>query len=101
MAKLPRFTLAEVQKHTANTDCWVVVHGIVINATSFLADHPGGEQIILGKAGTDASKMFKMIHPAQTLENHLPDGCIVGVLIEEGTGTGLKEPLLNSSNGQQ
>jgi len=98
MGKLPRFTLAEVAKHKSPTDCWVVVNGIAIDATSFLADHPGGEQIIISKAGTDASKMFKMIHPAQTLENHLPDACIAGVIVEPGTGLG--EPLLSKSNGQ-
>lgn len=98
MARLPRFTLAEVGKHTTSTDCWVVVNGIVMDVTSFLKDHPGGEPILLTKAGQDASKMFKMIHPERTLQTRLPDVCIVGVLAEPGTGLG--EPLLNKANGQ-
>lgn len=93
MGKLPTFTLEEVAKHKTKTDCWVSVLDVVIDATPFLGDHPGGEMIITSKAGTDATKMFKMIHPDGTLENHLPDACIVGVLRGPGAGN-LSEPLL-------
>lgn len=99
MGKLPLFTMAEVEKHSTKTNCWVVVKGIVIDATHFLPDHPGGEMVIVGKAGQDASKMFKMIHPDGTLERHLPDSCIVGKISEAGTGK-LDEPLLAKSSGQ-
>merc|ERR1712203_359221 len=37
------YTLEEVGKHTTNTDCWVVVNGEVLDVTSFLKEHPGGE----------------------------------------------------------
>lgn len=39
--------MAEVQKHTKEDDCWVVVNGMVLNVTSFLPDHPGGVNAIL------------------------------------------------------
>lgn len=93
MEKLPRFTLAEVETHKSKSDCWVVVKGIVIDATSFLPEHPGGEMIIVSMAGRDATKMFKMIHPEGTLEHHLPDSCIVGLLGHWGEDR-LDEPLL-------
>merc|ERR1711865_1066743 len=96
LPKLPTFTLAEVAKHKTKADCWVSIQDIVIDATSFLAEHPGGEMIITSKAGTDATKMFKMIHPDETLENHLPDACIVGVLSVPGAGN-LSEPLLKQA----
>jgi len=96
MEKLPTFTLAEVAKHKTKADCWVSIQDIVIDATSFLAEHPGGEMIITSKAGTDATKMFKMIHPDRTLENHLPDACIVGVLSGPRAGN-LSEPLLKQA----
>merc|ERR1712217_331623 len=63
VASLPRFTMDDVSKHNTQKDCWVVVFGIVIDVTSFLKDHPGGIDVLAKKAGTDASKMFKMIHP--------------------------------------
>merc|ERR1712241_1537252 len=45
------YTMEEVQKHTTKADCWVVVSGQVLNVTSFLSQHPGGELTILTFAG--------------------------------------------------
>jgi len=94
MAKLPVMTLEEVAKHNTKSDCWVAVNGLVADVSSFLNDHPGGETILVTQAGKDVSKMFKMIHPERTLENWLPDRCIVGVLADTAGAGGLKEPLL-------
>merc|ERR1712241_1070491 len=57
------YTMEEVQKHTTKADCWVVVSGQVLNVTSFLSQHPGGELTILTFAGKDATEEFDMIHP--------------------------------------
>jgi len=96
MAKLPRFTLEDVAAHNKRTDCWIVIRGTVIDVSSFLQEHPGGPDVIAGKAGKDLSKMFSMIHKEGTLESFLPDRCIVGVLAESGGG-GLSEPLLSGA----
>ncbi|CAK0798428.1 unnamed protein product, partial [Prorocentrum cordatum] len=53
----------QVAKHTSKTDCWVVVAGEVLDVTSFLSQHPGGELAILTFAGKDATEEFNMIHP--------------------------------------
>lgn len=37
-----KLDMAEVAKHNTESDCWVVVNGEVLDATPFLADHPGG-----------------------------------------------------------
>ena len=55
------YSLEEVAKHTSGTDCWVVVNGEVLDVTSFLADHPGGELSILRVAGINATLEFNMI----------------------------------------
>merc|ERR1712196_124617 len=57
------YTLEEVAKHTTKSDCWVVVAGQVLNVTSFLSQHPGGELAILTIGGKDATEEFNMIHP--------------------------------------
>merc|ERR1712137_424370 len=57
------YSMEEVEKHNKNTDCWVVLHGRVLNVTSFLKEHPGGELAIMTFAGKDATKGFDMIHP--------------------------------------
>lgn len=35
---LPVMTMEEVQKHSSETDCWVVISGIVVDATKFLEE---------------------------------------------------------------
>lgn len=90
---LPSFTMEDVATHATKNDCWVVIDGLVLDVTTFLAEHPGGEQVIVGKAGKDVSKIFKMIHPEGTLDAKLPEQCLIGTLASGGNG-GLKEPLL-------
>merc|ERR1719226_159406 len=69
-------TLEEVAKHTTNTDCWVVVNGEVLDVTSFLKEHPGGELAILTFAGRDASEEFNMIHPPDVIPKYAPNAVI-------------------------
>merc|ERR1712224_767015 len=77
------YTMAEVSKHAAKTDCWVVVNGQVMNVTNFLKDHPGGELAILTFAGKDASEEFNMIHPPDVIGKYAPDA-VIGNLGEGG-----------------
>merc|ERR1711933_714145 len=72
----------EVAKHTTKGDCWVVVAGEVLDVTSFLSQHPGGELAILTFAGKDATEEFNMIHPPDVIPKYAPDS-IIGVV---GTG---------------
>ncbi|CAK0848797.1 unnamed protein product [Prorocentrum cordatum] len=69
-------TMAEVAKHTTKTDCWVVVAGEVLDVTSFLSQHPGGELAILTFAGKDATEEFNMIHPPDVIPKYAPDAAI-------------------------
>ncbi|RYP61552.1 hypothetical protein DL769_007652 [Monosporascus sp. CRB-8-3] len=52
-------TWEEIKGHNTEADAWIVVHGIVYNATKFLEDHPGGKEIILEVAGQDATDVFE------------------------------------------
>merc|ERR1719421_374040 len=74
------FELDEVAKHTTKADCWVVLHGRVLNVTDFLGDHPGGELAILTFAGKDATPEFDMIHPPDVIEKYLDPAATLGVL---------------------
>lgn len=56
----PGIPMTEVAKHNSKTDCWVVVDGQVLDVTSFLSEHPGGELAILTFAGKDATEEFNM-----------------------------------------
>merc|ERR1719163_429578 len=77
--------MEEVAKHTTKTDSWVVVSGQVLDVTSFLSQHPGGELAILTFAGKDATEEFNMIHPPDVIPKYAPDA-IIGVLGGGGGG---------------
>merc|ERR1712022_25821 len=70
---------AEVAKHTSKTDCWVVVSGQLLDVTSFLSQHPGGELAILTFAGKDATEEFNMIHPPDVIPKYAPNAIIGNV----------------------
>jgi succinate dehydrogenase/fumarate reductase flavoprotein subunit len=73
------YTLAEVAKHNTEKDCWVVVNGQVLDATNFLADHPGGKKAIMIYAGKDATVEFNMMHKPEVVEKYAPE-TVIGVL---------------------
>uniref|UniRef100_A0AAZ3QFS5 Cytochrome b5 heme-binding domain-containing protein n=1 Tax=Oncorhynchus tshawytscha TaxID=74940 RepID=A0AAZ3QFS5_ONCTS len=53
------YTLEEVKTHNKRTDAWLIIHDKVYNITSFLAEHPGGEDVLMAQAGTDATVSFE------------------------------------------
>lgn len=61
------YTLEEVAQHNKKDDCWVVIGGQVLDATSFLPDHPGGPKAIMLYAGRDATEEFEMVHAPSVL----------------------------------
>ena len=59
-AMAPRqISLAEVEKHVAYDDLWLVIAGKVYDVTAFMDDHPGGGEIMLNAAGKDGTDDFE------------------------------------------
>merc|ERR1719282_1381810 len=83
-AGMSAYSKEEVAKHTTKGDCWVILAGQVLNVTSFLSQHPGGELAILTFAGKDATEEFNMIHPPDVVGKYAPDA-VIGFV-----GTGAK-----------
>jgi len=52
---LPVYTWKEVGEHKERDDRWIVINGYIYDVTSWAKRHPGGEKIIGGYAGHDAS----------------------------------------------
>merc|ERR1712117_462936 len=73
------YSMEEVAKHTTKEDCWVILHGRVLDVTKFLGEHPGGELAILTFAGKDATEEFDMIHPPDVIGKYAPDA-VIGVV---------------------
>jgi len=55
------------------------VKGIVYNVRQYLPYHPGGEKILKGVVGKDATKLFEKHHAWVSAEGML-ESCIVGTL---------------------
>ncbi|XP_060728560.1 cytochrome b5 [Tachysurus vachellii] len=53
------YTCEEVQAHNASNGAWLIIHDKVYDITSFLEEHPGGEEVLLEQAGSDATECFE------------------------------------------
>jgi nitrate reductase (NAD(P)H) len=51
-------TEKEIRQHNNEKDCWIVIRGKVYDVTKYLTEHPGGEEVILEFAGSDATLQF-------------------------------------------
>ncbi|OCL12331.1 cytochrome b5 [Glonium stellatum] len=73
------FSYSDVSEHNTKKDLYVVVHDKVYNATSFVDEHPGGEEVLLDVAGQDATEAFEDVGHSDEAREIL-DGLLVGTL---------------------
>ncbi|KAJ7597181.1 FMN-dependent dehydrogenase-domain-containing protein [Mycena floridula] len=66
------WSLEQVAAHNSAKSCYVIIAGNVYDVTEFLAEHPGGQAIILKYAGRDATSVYEPIHPPTALNEYLP-----------------------------
>jgi len=50
---------SDVASHSSKKDLYVVIHDKVYNASSFVDEHPGGEEVLLDVGGQDATEAFE------------------------------------------
>lgn len=85
--ELKTITINEVQKHNTTDDLWIVYNGRVYDVTSYLDEHPGGEEVIADVAGTDATEAFNDIGHSDDAHEILKDLLIGklegGVIVEQ------------------
>ncbi|KAJ2970301.1 hypothetical protein NQ176_g8255 [Zarea fungicola] len=48
----------EIAQHNTATNAWFIIHGDVYDITKYIADHPGGIDVMVEAAGTNASDVF-------------------------------------------
>lgn len=51
MESLPAYSSIEVAKHATREDAWLIIGGKVLDISSWLDDHPGGDDILLDHVG--------------------------------------------------
>lgn len=62
MEKIRIISREEVLRHNTSDDCWLIICNKVYNVTPFLQKHPGGSDLLLSRAGEDATSFFMTKH---------------------------------------
>lgn len=86
------YTLAQVSEHKSGSDMWLTIDSKVYNISSFLSDHPGGEEVLLEFAGLDASEAFEEIGHSQDARDLLVK-MQIGTLAGAAAGIVTGEPV--------
>ncbi|KAL3310856.1 Cytochrome b5 [Cichlidogyrus casuarinus] len=62
---MPDISMSDVQEHNTRDSAWTVIDDKVYDLTNFLAEHPGGEEVLLERAGKDATQAFKDVNHSE------------------------------------
>jgi len=73
------FSYSDVSEHATKKDLYLVIHDKVYNASSFVDEHPGGEEVLLDVGGQDATEAFEDVGHSDEAREIL-DGLLVGSL---------------------
>ena len=79
--ELPFFTRAEVAKHTTAEEPYMIIHNRVYNLKPLIGSHPGGDDILLSKAGTDTTKDFEVFEHSEKARVQRDRDMLVGQLV--------------------
>ncbi|GMG01005.1 unnamed protein product [Aspergillus oryzae var. brunneus] len=79
MSENKEFTFQEVSGHNTKKDLYMVIHDKVYDCTSFVDEHPGGEEVLLDVGGQDATEAFEDVGHSDEAREIL-DGLLVGNL---------------------
>ncbi|KAF9334192.1 fatty acid alpha-hydroxylase [Podila minutissima] len=91
MAPQKSYSLKEVQAHNCGASCWVIHNNKIFDMTSFVQDHPGGEEYILDHAGQDITDLMKdeLSHTHSEGAYEMMDDFLIGSLDQDSTPYGL------------
>ncbi|KAJ4407964.1 hypothetical protein N0V91_003630 [Didymella pomorum] len=79
MSETKEFTYSDVSEHATKKDLYIVVHDKVYDCTSFVDEHPGGEEVLLDVGGQDSTEAFEDVGHSDEAREIL-DGLLVGNL---------------------
>ncbi|KAL4759234.1 cytochrome b5-like heme/steroid binding domain-containing protein [Aspergillus foveolatus] len=72
-------TFKEVAEHNTKKDLYMVIHDKVYDCSSFVDEHPGGEEVLLDVGGQDATEAFEDVGHSDEAREIL-EGLLVGNL---------------------
>ncbi|TYJ00550.1 hypothetical protein E1A91_A13G093200v1 [Gossypium mustelinum] len=70
------YTMQEAAQHNTKDDCWIVIDGKVYDVTSYLDEHPGGDDVVLESTGKDATDDFEDAGHSKSAKELLQSFCI-------------------------
>jgi len=70
---------SDVSEHRSKKDLYIVVHDKVYNASTFVDEHPGGEEVLLDVGGQDATEAFEDVGHSDEAREIL-EGLLIGKL---------------------
>jgi len=73
------YTYTEVAAHSSKKDLLLVIHDKVYDTSSFVDEHPGGEEVMLDVGGQDATEAFEDVGHSDEAREIL-EGLLVGTL---------------------
>lgn len=98
MSDVATYTMEEVSQHNTAEDLWIVYNGQVYDVSKYLDEHPGGEEVILDCAGTDATEAFNDIGHSDDAHEIL-GGLLLGKL--EGAVTVAQKGVTSSKSSSE
>ncbi|CAI9153605.1 unnamed protein product [Rangifer tarandus platyrhynchus] len=78
-----RYTWQEIQRHSQETDQWLVINRKVYDVTGWADRHPGGRQVLNHCAGEDATDVFRAMHPDPDIVRLYLKPLLIGELAPE------------------
>ncbi|KAG8661632.1 cytochrome b5 [Manihot esculenta] len=70
------YTMHEASQHKTKEDCWIVIDGKVYDVSSYLDEHPGGDDVVLATIGKDAADDFEDAGHSESARELLQSFCI-------------------------
>ncbi|KAM4721867.1 cytochrome b5 type B isoform 2-T2 [Rhinophrynus dorsalis] len=92
------YTLDEVRKRNSVKEIWLVIHGRVYDITSFVEEHPGGEEVLFEQAGADATESFEDVGHSIDAREMLKQYYIGDLHPDDCKNQGNKDVLLTTSS---
>eukprot|EP00933_Yihiella_yeosuensis_P065894 TRINITY_DN6989_c2_g4_i1.p1 TRINITY_DN6989_c2_g4~~TRINITY_DN6989_c2_g4_i1.p1 ORF type:complete len:738 (-),score=156.14 TRINITY_DN6989_c2_g4_i1:55-2268(-) len=97
--KLPQYTRQEVSKHGQGPEPWMIIHNKVYDLNHLIGYHPGGDDIVLAKAGTDATKEFEIFEHSEKARMQRDKYCLIGELVPQDYKDWAAESAAAAENG--
>ncbi|CAA0833051.1 Cytochrome b5 isoform A [Striga hermonthica] len=63
--------MEEASQHNTSEDCWIVIDGKVYDVSSYLDEHPGGDDVLLRATGKDATEEFEDAGHSKTARDQM------------------------------